>query len=69
MCCIYGVGLRVEIDRGARRRDEVADDDVRYYYGHFALLGRLWLCSLWQWVIDCKEQACKFCNAVVEMTE
>ena len=29
MCGIYGVGLRVEVDGGARRRDEVADDDVR----------------------------------------
>ena len=35
----------MEIYRGARRRDEVADDDVRDYYWHFALLGCLAECS------------------------
>ena len=37
--------LRVEVDRGARRRDEVADDDVRDDDWHFALLGCLAECS------------------------
>ena len=38
-------GFCVEVDRGARRRDEVADDDVRDDDWHFALLGCLAECS------------------------
>ena len=57
--------MRMEIDRGARRRDEVADDDVRDYYWHFALLGCLAECSFGSVVEYCSGRR-KFCNAVVE---
>ena len=62
-----GSGFCVEIYRGARRRDEVADDDVRDYYWHFALLGCLAECSFGSVVASIAAAVeCKCYNAVVE---
>ena len=69
MCCIYGVGLRVEVDGGARRRDEVADDDVRDYYWHFALLGCLAECSFGSVVEYCSSGSVQGLQRSCRMTE
>ena len=59
----------MEIYRGARRRDEVADDDVRYYYWHFALLGCLAECSFGSVVEYCSSGSVQGLQRSCRMTE